>query len=88
MYYCIYFKANNRDFAGSPVVKTLPSNTGGMGLILGWGAEIPQVLQPKNKNRKQKQYCIKFNKTLKMVHIKKSLKAKKNIFINEVVTYI
>ena len=59
-----------------------------MGLILGWEAEIPQASQPKNKNRKQKQYCIKFNKTLKMIHIKKSLKAKKNIFINEVVTYI
>ena len=52
MYYCIYFKANNRDFAGSPVVKTLPSNTGGMGLILGWRAEIPQVLIAKKQKQK------------------------------------
>ena len=31
------------DFPGSPVVKTLPSNAGGTGLILGWGAKIPHA---------------------------------------------
>ena len=31
------------DFAGGPVVKTLPSNAGGAGSIPGWGAKIPQA---------------------------------------------
>ena len=50
---------------GSPVVKTLPSNAGGVGLIPGWGAKIPHALGPKNRNIKQKQYCNKFNKNFK-----------------------
>ena len=32
---------------GGPVVKTLPSNAGGVGLIPGWGAKIPHALWPK-----------------------------------------
>ena len=44
------------------MVKTLPSNVGGMGLIPGQGAEIPHVLRPENQNIKQKQYFNKFNK--------------------------
>ena len=51
-----------REFPGSPVVKTLPANAGGMGSIPGWGAKIPHALGPKNQNTKQKQYCNKFNK--------------------------
>ena len=46
---------NCRDFPGSPVVKTSPSNAGGAGLIPGQGAKIPHVLWPKNQNIKQKQ---------------------------------
>ena len=38
-----------RDFPGGPVVKTLPSNTGGAGSIPGQGAKIPHVLQPKKQ---------------------------------------
>ena len=34
------------DFPGSPVVKTLPSNAGGVGSIPGWGAKIPHASQP------------------------------------------
>ena len=30
-----------RDFPGGPVVKNLPSNAGGEGLILGWETRIP-----------------------------------------------
>jgi len=45
------------------VVKTLPSDAGGVGLTCGWGA-IPYALQPKNQNTKHKQYCNKFNKDL------------------------
>ena len=55
----------NRDFSGSPVVKTLPSNTWAAGSIPGQGARIPHALQPKNQDIKQKQYCNKFNKDVK-----------------------
>ena len=41
------------DFLGGPVVKTLPSNTGAVGLIPGRGAKIPHASQPK-KQQKQK----------------------------------
>ena len=54
-----------RDFLGGPVVKTLPSNSGGVGSIPGQGTKIPQASWPKNQNTKQKQYCNKFNKDLK-----------------------
>ena len=53
------------DFAGGPVVKTLPSNAGGAGSIPGWGAKIPQASRPKKQNKKQKQDCSKFNKDFK-----------------------
>ena len=53
------------DFSGSPVVKTSPSNAGGVCSIQGQGAKIPHALQPKNQNIKQKQYCNEFNKDLK-----------------------
>ena len=51
-----------RDFPGSLVVKTSPSNAGGVGSIPGRGAKIPHASRPKNQNMKQKQYCSKFNK--------------------------
>ena len=44
-------KRKNRDIPGSPVVKTLPSNTGGAGSISGWGARMPHGLWPKDQNR-------------------------------------
>ena len=50
------------DFPSSPVVKTLPSNAGGVGTIPGQGAEIPRALSSENQNIKQKRYCNKFNK--------------------------
>ena len=61
------------------MVKTLPSNAVGAGLIPGRRAKIPHMPHgQKNQNIKQKQYCNKFNKDfLKMVHIKKILKKKK-----------
>ena len=48
-----------------PVVKTLPSNTGGASSIPGGGAKMPHVSQPINQNVKEKQYCNKFNKDFK-----------------------
>ena len=41
-----------RDFPGSPVVKNLPFNAKGAGLIPGQGAKIPHALGPKNQNIK------------------------------------
>ena len=66
----IVFKRQFRDFPGSPVVETSPSNTGAAGLIPGWKAEILHASWPK---KTPKQYCNKFNKYFKMVHIKISL---------------
>ena len=43
----------SREFPGSSVVKTSPSNAGGMGLTPDWGAMIPHALWPKNKNIKK-----------------------------------
>ena len=51
-----------RDFPGSPVVKNLPFNAKGAGLIPGQGAKIPHALGPKNQNMKQKQCCNKSSK--------------------------
>ena len=45
-----------------------------MGLISGQGAKIPHAPRPENQNIKQKQYCKKFNKDFKIVHIKKKKK--------------
>ena len=61
------------------MVRTSPSSARGEGLIPSQGPTIPHALQPKNQNIKQKQYCNKFIKTLKMVHIKKILKKQANI---------
>ena len=65
-----------RDYPGSAVVKTSPSNAAGVGLTPVQGTKIPPASWPKTKNIKQKQYCNKFNKTLKMVHIKLEKKLK------------
>ena len=55
------------DFPGSPVVKILPSDAGGMGSTLGEGAKIPRAScpPPPQKEHKEKQYCNKFNKNFK-----------------------
>ena len=70
--------ASSRDFPGISVAKTSPSNAGGVGLIPGRGAKIPTCLVARKQNIKQKQYCSKLYKTLKMVHIKKKKNLKKN----------
>ena len=55
--------SRGRDFPGSPVVKTLPSNAGDVGSIPGWGDKIPHASGAKKP--KQRQYCDKFSKDLK-----------------------
>ena len=51
----------------------IPSNTGGVGSIPGWGAKIPHASRPKNQNIKQnKSNAVKNSiKTLKLVHMTK-----------------
>ena len=61
-----------RDFPNGPVHEILPFHTGSTGLIPGRGAKIPHASWPENQNIEQKQYCNKFKKTLKMLHIKKN----------------
>ena len=43
----------------------MPSSAGGRGSIPGPGTKIPHASGPKNQNRKQKQYCNKFNEDFK-----------------------
>lgn len=52
----------NWDFPGSPAVKTLPSNAGGVGSGPGCGTKIPHTYRPRKQNTKLKQCCNKFNK--------------------------
>ena len=37
-----------RDFSGDPLIKTLPSNVGGMGSNLGQGTKVSHALGPEN----------------------------------------
>ena len=67
-------RENSRDFPGSPVVKTLPSNVGAVGPISGQGAKIPQSCGQKSKTQHRNDIVTNSVKTLKMVHIKKKKK--------------
>ena len=52
---CLFFqisKLNYRDITGGPVVTTLPSNAGDMGLMPGQGTKIPYDLRPKERKHK------------------------------------
>ena len=51
------------------MVKASPPSAGGVGVTPGQEASWP-----KNQNIKQKQYCNKFHKDFKMIHIKKKKK--------------
>ena len=56
------------------MVKTSLSSEAGVGSAPGQEAKTPHALQPKNHSIEDTQYCSKFNKDLKMVHIKKLFK--------------
>ena len=57
------------------MVKTSPLSVGSRGSIPGQvRAKIPHATQAKNKNRKQKQYCNKFNKDFKNGPLQKKKK--------------
>ena len=48
----LYSQYYARDFPSSPVVKTLPSNAGGVDSVPGQGVNIPHASGPKNENIK------------------------------------
>lgn len=60
------FKNEYRDLPGGPVGKTPPSDAAGIDVVPGQRAKIPHASQPKHQNMKQKKYCDKFNKDLKI----------------------
>ena len=55
-------KLGDGDVPGGSVVGTSPSWAGGAGSVPDWGAEIVHASRPGNQNKKQRQYCSKFNK--------------------------
>ena len=55
------------------MVKTLPSNAGDAGSILGQRAKIPLVSWPKSQNVKHNKYCNKFNKDFRNGPYKKKI---------------
>ena len=55
-----------------PVIKTSPSNAGGASSIPGGGARIPHASWAKSQSMKHMQYCNKFSKAFKVVHIRKT----------------
>ena len=67
------FKNYFRDSPSTPVVETVPSNTGFVSSDSGGRAKIPQASRPKAQNTKQKQYCNKLNKDFKSGPYKKYL---------------
>ena len=59
-------RKKNRDFRGSPAVKTSPCNAGGVGSIPGQGTKIPHTCKPKNQNiRNRNKIVTNSIKTLK-----------------------
>ena len=58
-------KGKMRDFPGGPVVKTSPSNSGGVGSIPGWGTKIPRAFWLKKKPKNRSSRVTNSIKTLK-----------------------
>ena len=71
--YFSHLKQISQEYPGGPVVKTSPSKAGGSGLIPSQG----NASWPKIQNKKQKQYCNKFNEDFKKWPASKYLKKKK-----------
>ena len=64
-------KGDRRDFPGGPMVKTLPSNAGGVGMIPHLRAKILHASWPKSQNINRSNIVTNLIKTFKMVCIKK-----------------
>ena len=61
-------KTKPRDLPGGPVVETLPSSTGDVGLIPGQGAKIPTCLMTKKKKKKGQTRSLKSLGDLRLPH--------------------
>ena len=74
----IHFHRGLGELPGSPVVKTLPSSSGGAGLIPAQGDKIPYCLRVQKPKHETSNIATKSTKTSKMVHFKnlKNLKKK------------
>ena len=48
----VVYKARMKNFPGSPVVRTSPSNAGHSDSIPGQEAQIPHALRPENQKHK------------------------------------
>ena len=70
-----------RDFPGSPVINTLPSNARGAGSIPGRATKIPHATWATNQSMKQNNIVTNSVKTLKMVHIGKTFKKRVIIYV-------
>ena len=70
------------------MVKTLPSNAGGVGSIPGQGIKISHASCPKNQSIKQKQDCYKFNKDFKNNPHQKKIEKKKKLHISKLYNLI
>ena len=80
----LFFKNETGDFPGGPVIKT-SSNAGGADLIPGQRTKFPHTSLPKKQNIKQQQYCNRFSKDFKNVHIKRK---KKFLRVRELKTFV
>ena len=71
------------DFTGILVVKTSPSNAGGVGTIPGHGAKVPHDWgQNKQTNKTYNRISVVTNSinTFQMLHIKKILKKEEPLY--------
>ena len=59
-----------RDFPGSAVIGTSPSNVGDVAFIPVWGAKILCASQPQNQAHTRNNIVTNSMKTSKMVHVK------------------
>ena len=61
------------------MVRLYLPNTGGAGLIPGWGPKIPHAPPPKSQNINNRSNAVAHSiKALKIAHVKKKKKSRKN----------
>ena len=76
------------------MIKTSPSNAGGVGSRHGWGTKTPHAFWPKKEPKNRSSSVTNSIKTLKVIHIKKKRKVilptplRENIHLNEILNYL
>ena len=71
-----------RDFPGGSGLKTVSSNAGDVGSVLGWGDKIPHALRPKKTKQKTEKTTVTKHSTVKQNYCNKK-KIKKKSLITE-----